>query len=132
MKWVEVQVRARHAFTFGSGVPLSAIDHVIWREKVWLSVYFWHLAFCWAGVSEVSAYIRGKAGTPVDITLRKRDGRVVKSRILRRAVPGGSAEILGSLFGNSSNAHYKEATTKEATVEGDQFDDDDVYYQFAN
>ena len=63
-----------------------------------------------AGVSSVSGFIRGKAGTPVVITLRKLNGRLVTHRILRKAVPGGSAEILGSLFGSSSSATYKQAT----------------------
>ena len=45
MTSVEVQVRARHAFTFGNGVSLSGMDYVTLREKFSRSVYFRHCCF---------------------------------------------------------------------------------------
>jgi len=65
------------------------------------------------GVNTVSGFIRGSAGSMVAITLRKKDGRRVVSNMQRRAVPGGTAEILGSLFGNSFTAKYKEKTLED-------------------
>jgi len=49
------------------------------------------------GVEQVSSLIRGPSGSYVELDLR-RSGERFRSRIQRRAVPGGSAEILGTLF----------------------------------
>jgi C-terminal processing protease CtpA/Prc len=67
------------------------------------------------GVERVSSLIRGSSGSFVDLGLRQPSGNRVVLRIQRRAVPGGSAEILGTLFQSSATANKY----KEATLDGD-------------
>ena len=67
------------------------------------------------GVERGSSLIRGSSGSFVNLGLRQPSGNRVVLRIQRRAVPGGSAEILGTLFQSSATANKY----KEATLDGD-------------
>lgn len=63
-----------------------------------------HIVARGAGVEHCSHYIRGASGSYVELGLRGKDGKQVLRRIRRMAVPGGSAEILGTLFQGRRNS----------------------------
>ena len=69
-----------------------------------------------AGVSKASALIRGRAGSNVAILIRKPTGQTVRCLVRRSAVPGGSTEILGSLFGSSGSSSSPQVKTMQGAI----------------
>lgn len=66
------------------------------------------------GVERVSCFIRGPSGSFVTLGLRQPSGNRIVLRIQRRAVPGGTAEILGTLFqGTATSVSKREVTVED-------------------